>query len=112
MHRITAAATTIEAFLINVILTRFELIDVNATAYLTAAPAAGRRGEVGDAAGAGAGVLRGFADLMPDRNKLAKRYPELAADTRGRTERAPAKPAGPGRGKRGKTARGRGSKRR
>lgn len=41
-------------------------------------------------------VLDGFADLMPDRAKLARLRPELAADSGGRAARAPTR-AAPGR---------------
>ncbi|MBR0781452.1 hypothetical protein JQ635_08555 [Bradyrhizobium iriomotense] len=42
-------------------------------------------------------VLDGFADLMPDRAKLARLRPELTADTGGRAARGPARAAAPGR---------------
>jgi hypothetical protein len=77
----------------------------------TAAPAGARRAAAGDVA-AGTGVLDGFADLMPDRNKLAKLHPELSADAGARSARAPAKPAGKGRAKRARKARGRSGRRR
>ncbi|MHC2619949.1 hypothetical protein ACVIW2_001981 [Bradyrhizobium huanghuaihaiense] len=42
-------------------------------------------------------VLAGFADLLPDRAKLARLRPELTADSGGRTPRGPARAAAPGR---------------
>jgi hypothetical protein len=78
----------------------------------TAAPAGARRLGAADIAAAGTGVLRGFADILPDLGKVAKLYPELAADGRARTARVPAKPARRGSAKRSKPARGRGGKRR
>jgi hypothetical protein len=77
----------------------------------TPAPARGRAARAGDSA-AGTRVLEGFADLLPDRNKLAKLYPGLSADAdaaawaaRGRS--TVAAPAVRSRAKRATKARGR-----
>ena len=59
------------------------------------------------AAGDGAAaphVLDGFADVMPDRAKLARLRPELTADAGTRAAAGPARAAAPGRGKRGAKA--------
>jgi hypothetical protein len=56
-------------------------------------------------------VLDGFADILPDRAKLARLRPELTAGTRGSAERAPARPAAPGR-KRAAKAKGRARRKR
>ncbi|WLA61917.1 hypothetical protein [Bradyrhizobium diazoefficiens] len=61
----------------------------------TAAPA-GALAVAGDGAPAPR-VLDGFADLLPDRAKLARLRPELTADTGGRAARGPARAAAPGR---------------
>jgi len=50
-------------------------------------------------------LLDGFADLLPDKNKVAKLYPGLSADTGGRAARTG--PAAPAAQKRAKKSRGR-----
>ena len=65
-----------------------------AGARSAAAPGA-RAAGAGDSA-AGTGVLGGFADLLPDRNKLARLRPELTADASGSTAPGPARAAAPG----------------
>jgi hypothetical protein len=42
-------------------------------------------------------VIDGFADMLPDRAKLARLRPDLAADTGARAVRAPTRAAAPGR---------------
>jgi hypothetical protein len=42
-------------------------------------------------------VLDSFSDLLPDANKVAKMYPDLAPDASGRSTRAASAPAGRGR---------------
>jgi hypothetical protein len=56
-------------------------------------------------------VLDGFADLMPDRAKLARLRPELTAETGGRAVRRPARAAAPGRKRAAKAKRSTGRKR-
>ena len=51
-------------------------------------------------------AIDGFADMLPDRAKLARLRPELSAETGGRTPRGPARAAAPGR-KRAAKAKGR-----
>jgi hypothetical protein len=75
-----------------------------------------RAAGAGDSA-AGTGVLRGFADLLPDRNKLAKLYPGLSTDagadawaTRGR--KTTSAPVVRGRAKRATKSRRKTSRRR
>ena len=57
-------------------------------------------------------VLDGFADLLPDRKKLAKLRPELIADASGSTAREPSRTAAPGRAKRAAKARRRAGRKR
>ena len=57
-------------------------------------------------------VLDGFADLLPDRKKLARLRPELTADASGSTAREPARTAAPGRGKRAAKAKRRAGRKR
>jgi hypothetical protein len=58
-------------------------------------------GSAGDRA-AGSRVLAGFADLMPDPNKLAKLHPELTGDAIAMTARGASRTAAPKRAKRTK----------
>jgi len=79
----------------------------------TAAPTGARA--LTKAAGDGAAaprVLDGFADLLPDRKKLAKLRPELTADASGSTAREPARTAAPGRAKRAAKAKRRAGRKR
>ncbi|HET9537741.1 MAG TPA: hypothetical protein VFP43_20750 [Mesorhizobium sp.] len=79
----------------------------------TAAPTGART--LTKAAGDGAAaprVLDGFADLLPDRKKLAKLRPELTADASGSTAREPARTAAPGRAKRAAKAKRRAGRKR
>ena len=70
----------------------------------TAAPVRAS-GAGGRDASAGPRVLDGFADLMPDKNKVAKLYPGLSADADGRMARTSA--AAPAARKRAKKSRSR-----
>ncbi|MBR0971616.1 hypothetical protein JQ572_13580 [Bradyrhizobium japonicum] len=63
----------------------------------TAAPAGARAMAVGGDGAAAPRVLDGFADMLPDRAKLARLRPELTADTGGRRESGSARAAAPGR---------------
>jgi hypothetical protein len=56
-------------------------------------------------------AIDGFADMLPDRAKLARLRPELSAETGGRTPRGPARAAAPGR-KRAAKAKGRAGRKR
>jgi len=76
----------------------------------TAVPT-GARALAGDGAAAPR-VLDGFADLLPDRKKLAKLRPELIADASGSTAREPSRTAAPGRAKRAAKARRRAGRKR
>jgi hypothetical protein len=56
-------------------------------------------------------AIDGFADMLPDRAKLARLRPELSTETGGRTPRGPARAAAPGR-KRAAKAKGRAGRKR
>ena len=56
-------------------------------------------------------VIDGFADMLPDRAKLARLRPDLAADTGARAVRAPARAAAPGRKRAAKAKKRTGRKR-
>jgi hypothetical protein len=56
-------------------------------------------------------VLDGFADMLPDRAKLARLRPELTAGAGGGAERGPARTAAPGRKRAAKAKRGTARKR-
>ncbi|WP_298877888.1 hypothetical protein [uncultured Bradyrhizobium sp.] len=75
----------------------------------TAAPAGARAASVAGDGAPAPSVIDGFADMLPDRAKLARLRPDLAADTGGRAGRTPARAAPPAR-KRAAKAKKRGRK--